>query len=595
LNFLNIARGEDGRIFSNRPKQTTGLSAMQTDISVKICGEAGQGIITVGELLTQTCHRAGYHVFANNEFESRIRGGLSFIQVRIGDEPIAAPDARVHLLAALNEASHRAYREEMVSGGISILGQAEKDPPKDYLSIPFDDLARQAGARITSNTVAAGVCLGLLGLPLSIFETVLKDRFASKGDKAVGMNLKAGRIGYGATAEKKFSHRLKPEARTSPKGRLINGARALALGALAGNCRFGAFYPMSPATGIMENLIQLGQSVPLVVEQAEDELAAVNMIIGASFAGVRSLTATSGGGFCLMTEGLGLAAITETPLVIINAQRPGPATGLPTRTAQGDLQFVIRASQDEFPRFVFAPGSAREAFDTMARAFHLSEAFQVPAIVLVDKFFTDSIFTETEAMRVPRSFNPGTISDEDMPDPERYKRFALTPSGVSPRALPGRGRALVVATGNEHREDGHLSEAKADRRAMVEKRLAKLPAMQKKIRPPHCTHPQATMQLVAWGSSRGAVQESVQRLREDGVDIGSVLFHDLWPFPADQVCALFGQDKRFIMVEQNATAQLGALIRQETGLAYDGTILKYDGRPFSAEYIVDHAKPLLGE
>ena len=259
----------------------------------------------------------------------------------------------------------------------------------------------------------------------------------------------------------------------------MTGARALALGAMAADCRFCGFYPMSPATGIVAEFKALEKDMPLVVEQAEDEIAAANMIVGASFAGVRAMTATSGGGFCLMTEALGLAGITETPVVFINAQRPGPSTGLPTRTGQGDLLFCIHASQDEFPRFVFAPGSLNQAFDTMIRAFHLADKYQVPAIVLVDQYFTDTL-----QMTQGPLIAPETIERFLTKSRQGYKRYAAGESGVSPRALPDSGPGYVRVSSNEHDEKGHMAEAARTRMDMVKKRWAKTGDMEKEIQLP---------------------------------------------------------------------------------------------------------------
>ncbi len=293
-----------------------------------------------------------------------------------------------------------------------------------------------------------------------------------------------------------------------------------------------------------------------------------------------------------MTEGLGLAAITETPIVIVNAQRPGPATGLPTRTGQGDLQFVIRASQDEFPRFVFAPGMPDEAFEITARAFHLAEKYQVPAIILVDQYLQDSLYIIEKEMSAPEKIERFIVTDDDMDNPSEYKRFSVTPSGVSPRALPCAGKALVVISSDEHSEDGHISEAISDRIQMVDKRNAKVPNMIKEMNPPKEYHGGADILLVGWGSTEGAIREAVDRLRDDGINAGAVNFVDLWPFPSEAAITALQKAKTFLMVEQNTTAQLGQLIREQTGLTHSGAILKYDGRPFFPNEIVSDAKKI---
>jgi 2-oxoglutarate ferredoxin oxidoreductase subunit alpha len=310
------------------------------------------------------------------------------------------------------------------------------------------------------------------------------------------------------------------------------------------------------------------------------------MVIGASFAGVRAMTSTSGGGFCLMTEGLGLAGITETPIVIVNAQRPGPATGLPTRTAQGDLMFVINASQDEFPRFVFAPGTPVEAFEMTERAFHLSDKYQVPAIVLTDQYLNDSLYVTERPLSAPSEIEQHVVTDEQIDSPSQYRRYAVTMSGISPRALPCNGKALVVVTGNEHREDGHTSEEITDRVNMVNKRNAKIPAMLEEMRPPEMYHGESELLLVGWGSSKGPILESVDLLRKEGINAGCIHMADIWPFRADLVQEALSSCRIFFVVEQNSTAQLGRLIREQTGLVYGGSVLKYDGRPFFPDEIV---------
>jgi 2-oxoglutarate/2-oxoacid ferredoxin oxidoreductase subunit alpha len=564
---------------------------MTVDISVLIGGEAGQGIQTVGLLMARACHRAGLYVMAVNDFESRIRGGHSFIQLRISDRPVHGPARKLHMMVALDERTYRLHQPELTEGGLALIPKENADTIAQHhrcKMVDFEGVAKKAGSSILANTVAAGTCLALLGAPFDLFENILKSTFDQVGEKRLAQNVQAARYGYTAAEDEifKWSWRW---AMTSPKGRLIDGAQAAAFGALAGDCRFSAFYPMSPATGIIQRLVDMAQTVPLVIEQAEDEIAAVNMVIGAAFAGVRAMTATSGGGFSLMTEGLGLAAITETPIVIVNAQRPGPATGLPTRTAQADLQFVIHASQDEFPRFVFAPGTPFEAFSVTARAFELSERFQVPAIILMDQYLNDSLFVAEESFEAPETVASFTIAD-DLEDPAGYRRYALTDSGISPRALPCNGPALVKVCSDEHDEKGHITEDAEIRDAMVTKRFAKLTAMRKEIRPPEVIHAGSDILLVSWGSMRGAMVEAVNRLRADGINCGGVHIVDLWPFPDAALSEILEKVTQFFVVEQNRSAQLGQLIRQQTGCKYTDAVLKYNGRPMSAGEITDAIK-----
>jgi 2-oxoglutarate ferredoxin oxidoreductase subunit alpha len=576
---------------------------MSFDVTVTVGGEAGQGIQTVGDIIARVCHKAGLYLLAINDFESRIRGGHSFMQIRISDQPVLAPHHKIDLLIALNADTCDLHKTEMAETGLVLL-DAEKDDSKENLSetvheenvipIAFSQMAKDAGAKIMTNTVAAGACLALLGAPFSAFEQILETRFAEK-ETILENNITAGRSGFDAVENVDFDKALDWPSGGAPKGRLLSGSRALALGALAADCRLAAFYPMSPATGIMIHLAEFMDQLPVLVEQAEDEISAVNMIIGASYAGVRALTATSGGGFSLMAEGLGLAGITETPIVIINSQRPGPATGLPTRTGQGDLLFVIHASQDEFPRFVFAPGSPDQAYETMIRAFHLSEKYQVPAIILTDQYFNDSLWMTTRKMTVPEEIERFVTTDEDMTSPSGYKRFAVTASGISPRALPCKGRALVCATANEHDEAGHMSETIADRNTMVGKRQAKEKGMSGEMEGPAGYHEDSACLLVGWGSSDGAVREAVDLLRAENADVGALIFSDLWPFPGEKTADALSLCKQFITVEQNTSSQLGLLIRQQTGYAFDASIRKYDGRPFTPGWIVKQVTSVLEE
>lgn len=563
---------------------------MAIDITVTIGGEAGQGLQTVGQLLALATRKAGLYLTAINDFESRIRGGHSFFQIRISDKPVWAPHHRTDLLIALNKDTLTLHLDELTDRGLAVAEEepAEKDSRTEL--VPLLELARQAGGRLFLNTVAAGSGLGVLGAPFDLIKAVIENHFRSRDKDIIDKNLNAAELGYNAVRQLMFDGKFKWE-QGSPKGMMIEGSKAIALGALAGDCRVAAFYPMSPATSIMGHLDAFSDEFPIVVEQAEDEIAAANMVIGAAYAGARSMTATSGGGFCLMTEALGLAGITETPMVVVNAQRPGPATGLPTRTAQGDLLFCIYAAQDEFPRFVFAPGTPAEAFDITVRAFHLSEKYQVPVIILVDQYLNDSLFLEEKPFIAPERIERFLVDDRTIANPSEYKRYAFSDTGVSPRALPCSGEAKVIVSGNEHREDGHISEAISDRVNMVEKRHAKLKDMRNEIKSPEIYYGEADTLLIGWGSTKGAIRESVDLLRSDGVHAGCLTFSDLWPFPASRFAKAVGNSKQIIVVEQNHTGQLAMLIRQQTGITAAGTVRKYDGRPIFPNDIINGVLP----
>ncbi len=374
---------------------------------------------------------------------------------------------------------------------------------------------------------------------------------------------------------------------------MMTGAKAAALGALAAGCRFFPFYPMSPGTPIISNAAAYGEHLPIVIEQAEDEIAAVNMAIGASFAGVRSIVPTSGGGFCLMTEGLGLAGMSETPLVIVNAQRPGPATGLATRTGQADLLFALHASHDEFPRFVFAPGGVLETFNTVKKAVYLSDKYQVPAIVLMDQYLIDSAKTEPNDFVVGREYETFLKKETELSQPGLYLRYKFTETGISPRQIPCVSNALVRATGNEHTDQGLSTEDPDIRVSMVEKRFKKMSLMKQEMSLPSMFCKDSSFYLTGWGSSKGSIREACLNLREQGMNAGWIIVEDIWPLDSHRLKKQL-ENKKLVMVEGNSTCQLGTLIRQITGIEYVSCISKYDGRPLYPEYIETRVKQIMG-
>ena len=528
------------------------------------------------------------------DFESRIRGGHSFHLLRIGTRPLSAPCSKIDILVAINERDYEYHKDRLDPGSIALINSDTKKAGESHLFyLPFDASAKAAGGVIASNTVAAGAVLAVIKAKFRDFEKTVKDNFEGKSGDILQLNLRAGKLGYDMGKIIEFPKYFDFEGKAHHHV-VMTGAKAAALGALAADCRFFPFYPMSPGTGIISNAAKYADVLPIVIEQAEDELAAINMAIGASFAGVRSLTATSGGGFCLMTEGLGLAAMTETPVVIILAQRPGPATGLATRTAQADLLFAIHASQDEFPRFVFAPGSVLETFNTVKRAFYLSEKYQVPAIVLMDQFLADSARTESEAFQIGFEHESFLDLETQVSQDQVYPRYKQTDTGISPRRIPCHSGALVRATGNEHTEEGVSSEDPGTRTAMVEKRFRKRALMKDEMRMPSVFCEGCSFYLAGWGSTKGSIMEACLHLREEGIDAGWIIFEDIWPLDAHRLKTLL-ENKKLIMVEGNATCQLGSLIRQETGIDYLTSILKYDGRPIYPEYIIEKARQIMGK
>ena len=567
---------------------------MGSNLNVMVGGEAGQGVQSVGFILVKAFARGGFHLFADQDYESRVRGGHNFFRVRISDSQVGAISEAVDILIALNQESVELHRRELAKGGVAVFDseKAKGISSDDALfGVPLERLAEEkVGSRLMANTVALGVALGLVGYDLEILNNVLREHFGI-GDIGES-NVRAAAAGYDYAKNNfkaKFKQGLNPVS--DKKGMLINGNEAIALGAIAAGCTFMAAYPMTPSTSIMEYLAGKSDELGLVVVQPEDEISAINMAIGAAFAGARAMTATSGSGFALMVEGLGLAGITETPVVAILAQRPAPAVGLPTRTEQGDLQFVLTAAPGEFPRVVLAPAMVEDAFWLTVNAFNIAEKYQVPVILLTDQHLASSYATVNQFDLQKVNIDRGLLlSDEEIADPGEYKRHRITPSGISPRALPG-GRALVATDSDEHDEEGHLIEDANIRTQMMLKRLRKLDGMRGEIGPPRIYGPEkAETTLIGWGSTYGALKEAMDILQGEGLDVNLLHLNELWPFPAEAVSAVLDQASRSFVVENNATGQLARLIRSETGKKVTGEVLKFDGRPFTPALIVGELK-----
>ena len=569
---------------------------MSVDLTLKIGGEAGQGMQTIGYVLSKTFARGGFHLFANQDYMSRIRGGHNFFQIRVKEEPVSALSEEVDILIALDEATVEIHRPELKEKGVIIFDGEHIDisaQPPHLLSVPLERLAREEGGnKLFSNSVAVGAALGVLDYEFHILAGVLKEAFGKRGEEIVQNNVKAARAGYDFIQENYKDSQLPPlQSGKGDKKMLLSGNEALSLGAMAAGCKFMAAYPMTPSTGIITYLAGKAREFGLVAEQAEDEIAAINMAIGASFAGVRAMVATSGGGFSLMVEALGLAGMTETPLVIIEAQRPGPSTGLPTRTAQADLEFVLHASQGEFPRAIFAPATAEDAFWSVVKAFNVAEKYQVPVIIMSDHHLADSYLTCNKFDLTKVKIERGIISDAQLEKIKDYKRHRFTQSGISPRALPSQKGGIVITDSDEHDEEGHLTEDLEMGKKMVQKRHKKIEVLATEIEPPQVyPHENAQIILIGWGSTYGALREAVDILTDQGMNVSLMHFQEIWPFPAQFVTSILSKVKQSFCVENNATGQLAHIIRAETGSQLTGKILKFDGRPFSPQYIIKELK-----
>jgi len=571
------------------------------DYTIRVGGEAGQGIQTVGGTLAGVFAGNGYHVFTHQDYESRVRGGHNFYQIRLSDKPATASRDTLDIVVALDGESILRHEQKLAENGIMLYDSAalkqQHDKPH-FLNVPFADLAEEHGGnKIMANTVAIGAVLGMLGMKLDKLIEIIQSTFKKKGEEVIQGNVKAATAGHDFAVSNCGERCAFIPASQSEKKMLIDGTSAVALGAIMSGCKFYSAYPMTPSTGIMVYLASRAGEYGIVVEQAEDEIAAINMAIGASFAGVRSMTGTSGGGFALMVEGLSLAGMTETPIVIFEGQRPGPATGFPTRTEQGDLLFVLHAGHGEFPRIIFTPGSPEQTFFLTNKAFDLAEKYQIPVFIVSDTYLGDSEWTFSGFDLSKLRCNDYRLRGEQLKDLSEYRRYAFTEDGITPLAVPGCSGHLVVADSDEHDEEGHIVEDAETRMKMTEKRLfKKLPRIKEEIEPPMLygnDNPEVV--IAGWGSTYGVMREAVDDLSgEHG--IAMLHFSELYPFPLSEKFDYLGLLRKAgltICVENNATGQFERLVRAETGYEFNNHIRKYDGRPFIREELVSRIKSLI--
>lgn len=558
------------------------------EVNILVGGAAGQGMDTVMNLLGKALVRDGYGIIYSKDYMSRVRGGHNFSRLRIAAGTPWTNIEAIDILVALNEETYILHRDKLVpSGRIIFDPQFFSLPESENRGVPVElqKLAEEAGGKVMANTVAVGALMVLIGLQTGQVETLLQETFSGKEGVAAA-NVIALKKGYDAASEYCSACFTLPLTEKNGKMLFIDGNQVLGMAALSSGCRFLSAYPMTPSTGVMNYLAAKSREYPVVVEQAEDEIAAINMALGASYAGVRALTCTSGGGFALMVEGLSLAGMTETPLVVIVAMRPGPATGLPTRTEQGDLEFIVHAGHGEFPRAVLSATSHEDAFYRLNKAFELADRYQTPVLFLSDQNFADT-HRSLEPFDFSRlSYNRSIAEEKDIEKP--YKRYLITDDGISPRVLPGQiPGEVVLVDSDEHDQNGNIIEDAETRRQMVDKRMRKIAALADEMDEPDLygdPHPEVL--LIGWGSNYGVLREAVDALLASGMKTAMLHFSDIWPMPQKRLKSLLAKVKRSFCVENNVSGQLAALIRRETGLLIDRRILKYDGRPFLPHEIV---------
>lgn len=550
--------------------------------NILIGGSAGQGMETTASILETVLKRKGMHCFGTRDYMSRIRGGHNFIQIRFANEKVYSHEDLLDVIIAVNDETVKLHQERLKKGGF-IVGGSDSVKTEMRLPINVESIAKQIGNLKVSGSVAIGAVLKSFGFDLKGVKEILEEFFT---DKILDLNFSAIQKGFDM-AEKKYCLKEKED-----KNRfLINGNQAIALGALSAGVKFYSAYPMTPSTSIMNYISSKMKEAKVVVEQAEDEIAGINMAIGASFAGVRSMTGTSGGGFCLKVEALGLSSMMEIPLVVANIQRPGPVTGFPTRTEQADLKFVISAGHGEFPKMVIALRDPQDAFYQTVRAFNLADKYQMPVILLGDQYHADSTVT-LDAFDFDKVEINRYLADPLKYKDKEYKRYAYTKDGISDRLIPGKTFGnVVLADSDEHDEGGFITESADVKVRMTDKRMNKMEMLKKEIQEPKFFGQNNCETLfVGWGSTQGALIEAVECLNAQGQNVGALVYGDVYPLPTNLFLEKSKNAKSIINVEQNSTGQLGALLVENTGICPHKSILKYDGRQMSAEFIIENFK-----
>ncbi|WP_346355626.1 2-oxoacid:acceptor oxidoreductase subunit alpha [Azotosporobacter soli] len=574
-------------------------------------GEAGYGVMSAGSLVAKSAMRSGLSAVVVNEYPSLIKGGLNTCLVRIAEQTLLAYEEEVDFLGALSQPAFELNIGRVKKGG-SVLYDTKavrtdsiKTPEGVRLiGVDLSGALPEKGAKIMLNSVLLGGFCALSGFPAASLQATLEAEFSKAEVREKNRQaFENGRALVASVMTQTPSLSLRFSA-AKGETMLINGNEAIAMAAIKGGCKFAAGYPMTPGSSVLSYLAEYGAPYGVVFKQAEDEIAAMNMLIGASFAGARCIGSTSGGGFALMTEALGFAAQAEIPLVMVNAQRGGPSTGQPTRTAQADLNFVLHASQGEFPRIIVAPGDVEECFYETFRLLNLVEKYQVQGIILTDKYLADSSFVQPffkqEGLVIERGKR---ISEEELEQQERYLRYQLTEDGVSPRALPGQRGGRHIATSYSHGEDGFYSSGNHEYAgdepqntvAMLDKWYRKIPVMLRDIPGATLYGPQeADLTLIAWGSTKGAILEALAQEETGPYRVNFLQLRYIEPFPTEIVAAVLSKAKKTLLIEGNKTAQLGGVIRRHTGLAVDHLYLKYDSRPFVPTGIREKIREVMG-
>jgi len=565
------------------------------EYNIRIAGEAGQGIQSAAAILGKAAMRSGFHVYGYMDVESRIRGGLNFAHMRISSQDDEGVRSDYGILMALSQKAVDAFCENLREDGVLISSHGRDHANR--MPVDIEQIAADAGAKAAVSTAGVSCICSLAGIDQDVVSKLLNEKFQGRRE-ILEINLNVMRSAYeaaGKTGDE--GHGLRPLPGTAKKDRLfLTGHEAVALGAVAGGVSFVTGYPMSPATGILNDIAKWSRNTGIVMEQSEDEIAAVNMLAGASYAGARAMTATSGGGFCLMTEGVSLVGMIEVPAVIVIAQRPGPATGLPTKTAQGDLHLALHAGHGFFPRVILAPQNIPDCFEITARAFDIAEKYQVPVFVLTDQLLQDSFASLVEPRTHQLQRERHLLDAESLDAMKTYRRYENTDSGISPMAVPGLSEHVVVVDSDEHDENGHLIEDALTAGKMARKRLRKAETVRKAhiLPAPVIEDDEDTDHLfISWGSSYETVKETLKGLRRRGACCAHLNLRQLWPLDTEVLGRIWDRYKSVTIIENNVTGELCTLLETELKRTPDNLIKQVDGRPFSVQDLTDAVSDII--
>ena len=584
---------------------------MKQTFAIGIGGAAGQGVATPGDIFAKIFSRRGLHLNAYNAYQSIIRGGHTFLTVRTGPDKVTNMGDRIDLFIPLNQDTMDRHLGLLTAGSACIYNSDTIKPGVaadgvQMCPLPVSELADISRNKVAQNTLAIGAGLNMMGIGFSSLEEVLTEQFKKKGDAVVSENVAVARAGYDY-ASAHFTAFPSPIPRTENRYAILSGNMAMAMGGAAAGVKFYCAYPMSPSTGVLHWMAAHAREAGIMVRQVEDEIGVINMAIGAAHTGVRAMCATSGGGFALMSEGLGMSAMMETPVVVINCQRAGPSTGVPTKTEQGDLWQMLGAAFGDYPRVIAAPLDIGDCFKLIPEVFNIADRFQCPGLVLCDLLLSEGRLTVESG---ELDFNPvidrgelitaanGNGANSEVSLNGNYKRYKITESGVSPRAVPGVPGHIHTAATDEHQEDGVLISDEftnpIKRRAMMEKRMRKVAGIESAVPPPTLSGPaQADVTLIGWGSTQGVIEEARELLGEQGIVANQLQIRWLVPLHGEAILQILKDARHTIIVENNYSGQFARYLRSETSYVPHGHIRKYDGEPFMPHHIVEAVKEQL--